>query len=367
MKKSKIKMPDTAAFFIILIIFTALLTLIVPSGSYDRVIDEDTGRTLVVSGTYHASDIPSITIPQVLTSIYRGMIKNADIIAFILISGGSFGILNATGAFASGVDTLIRRFDGHEGLLITVIMTVLAVCGGTFGMAEEALPFIAVLVAACEKMNLGRHTGVAIVIIGIYSGYTAGPLNPFNTGLGQGIAELPVFSGIGLRIILMAATMATGIHHVVSRAKKNKLASLSSLGADISSPAKLQCEPLNFRHKTVLFIMLISILIMVFGILKYGWYFEEIIAVFTAMGFLSGLFYFRNLDEVGKAFVKGAGEMSTAVMYFAFVTAIMVIMEDGQIMDTIVYAMSIPLSHVSGILAAWGIFFFESMINIFIP
>lgn len=366
-KKHRFKMPDTAAFFIVLIIFTAFLTLIIPSGSFDRVIDEETGRTLVVGGTYHATDIPSITVFQILSSIYRGIIKNADIVAFIFIAGGSFGILNSTGAFASGVDTLIRRFDGREELLISVIMIVLAICGGTFGMAEEVLPFIAVLVAACEKMNLGRHTGVAIVIVGIYSGYTAGPLNPFNTGLGQGIAELPVFSGIGLRLVLMAATMITGIHHVVSQAKKYKAATIATSHLKISNTVNTSCEPLNTRHKIVLLIMLVSILIMVFGIIMYGWYFEEIIAVFTAMGFVAGIFYFRNLDDVGKSFVNGACEMSTAVMYFAFVTAVMVIMEDGQIMDTIVHALSIPLSQVSGVLAAWGIFFFQSIINIFIP
>ena len=184
MKKWKFKMPDTAAFFILLIIFTTILTFVIPSGAFDRVVDETTGRVLVVGGTYHPTDTSFLTPGQILSSVYRGIIKNAEIVAFILISGGCFGIISATGAFASGIDTLIKRFDGKEGLLITVIMMVFAICGGTFGMAEEALPFVAVLVAAANKMKLGKNTGVAIVLIGIYSGYTAGPLNPFNTGLG---------------------------------------------------------------------------------------------------------------------------------------------------------------------------------------
>ena len=368
MKKWKFKMPDTAAFFILLIFFTTILTFVIPSGAFDRVVDETTGRVLVVGGTYHPTDTSFLTPGQILSSVYRGIIKNAEIVAFILISGGCFGIISATGAFASGIDTLIKRFDGKEGLLITVIMMVFAICGGTFGMAEEALPFVAVLVAAANKMKLGKNTGLAIVLIGIYSGYTAGPLNPFNTGLGQGIAELPVFSGIGLRLILMAATMIAGIHHVVSRAQKHKKSPLTA--PDISKAVgqeSVTFEPLNNRHKIVLFIMFASIITMILGILMYGWYFEQIIAVFMFMGFASGIFYFRNLDDVGREFVKGACDMCSAVMYFAFITAVMVIMEDGQIMDTIVNAMSVPLSKVSGILAAWGIFFFQSVINFFIP
>lgn len=220
-KKFKLTMPDTAAFFMIMIVITAILTLIIPSGAFERMTDPETGRTLVVDGTYHLVDVPHITLEQILTCVFRGMIDGADIIAFIFVVGGSFGIIGATGAFTSGLDCLIRKFSGRESVLIAAIMIVLAICGGTFGMGEEALPFVAILVAATRKMKMGRITGVAIVVIGIYSGYSAGPLNPFNTGIAQGIAELPTFSGIGLRIVLMIGAVAIGVHHVIKNGKKS--------------------------------------------------------------------------------------------------------------------------------------------------
>ena len=365
-KKFKLTMPDTAAFFMIMIVITAILTLIIPSGAFERMTDPETGRTLVVDGTYHLVDVPHITLEQILTCVFRGMIDGADIIAFIFVVGGSFGIIGATGAFTSGLDCLIRKFSGRESVLIAAIMIVLAICGGTFGMGEEALPFVAILVAATRKMKMGRITGVAIVVIGIYSGYSAGPLNPFNTGIAQGIAELPTFSGIGLRIVLMIGAVAIGVHHVIKNGKKIRQQGLT-LNDDIDIIEETNIEPLNHRQKIVLIILMISILAMIACVLLFGWYFEEISALFIAMGLICGIYYFRSLDETGKAFVSGACDMCTAVIYFAFARAILIIMQDGEIMDTVVHAMSIPLSKVSGVVAAWGIFISQGIINFFIP
>lgn len=365
-RKLKFKMPDTAAFFMIMIVITTILTLVIPSGAFERMVDPETGRTLVVDGTYQQITVPHITIEQVLTSVFRGLIDGADIVAFIFVVGGAFGIIGATGAFASGLDSLIRKFSGKESILIASIMIVLAICGGTFGMGEEALPFVAILVAAARKMKMGRITGVAIVVIGIYSGYSAGPLNPFNTGVAQGIAELPTFSGIGLRILLMVGAVAIGVHHVIKSGKRIREQGIT-LNDDIEIDTHVEIEPLNRRQKVVLLIMLICILGMIACVLLFGWYFEQISALFMAMGLISGLYYFRSLDETGKAFVSGACDMCTAVIYFAFARAILIIMQDGQIMDTVVHALSIPLSKVSGVFAAWGIFVSQGIINFFIP
>ena len=207
MKKKRLKLPDTAAFFMIMILIAAILTYMIPAGSFERIVDGTTGRTLVVDGTYSPIDGGGVSIGQVLSSLFRGMVGGVDIIAFIFVVGGCFGIINATGAFESGLSTLMRRLSGKEGLLIGTIMAALAVCGATFGMGEEALPFVTVMIAASQKMKMGRITGIAIIVVGIYSGYTAGPLNPFNTGIGQEIAELPIFSGMGLRAVLMAGTV----------------------------------------------------------------------------------------------------------------------------------------------------------------
>ena len=372
MKKKRFKLPDTAAFFMIMIFIAAILTYIIPAGSFERTVDEVTGRTLVVDGTYSQIEGGGVSAEQLFSSLFRGMVGGADIVAFIFVVGGCFGIINSTGAFDRGLETLMYRLSGREGLLITAIMVSLAICGATFGMGEEALPFVTVMIAAAQKMKMGKMTGIAIIVVGIYSGYTAGPLNPFNTGIGQEIAELPIFSGIGLRVVLMAGTVAIGIHHVISNGKKYrdgiiKLSQDEAEQYNMPEQSPKDTGRLSGKQKAVLLIVLAAIIIMVICIMMFGWYFEQISALFAAMGLIAGLFYFRSLDETGKAFVKGAGEMTTAVIYFTFARAILVIMEDGQIMDTVVYALSVPLSQAGGILATWGIFICEGIINFFIP
>ncbi len=371
-EKRKFKMPDTAALFLIIIVLVSLLTLIVPSGQYDRVVDEATGRTLVVDGTFQWIDAGNITITQILTSIFRGITGGADIIAFIFVVGGAFGIINATGAFMSGLDRLMHRFSNKESILISIMMIAFAVCGTTFGMGEEALPFVALIVALMQKMGMDRITGVAVVVIGIYSGYTAGITNPFNTGIAQGIAELPTFSGMGIRVLLFVGAVAIGIHHTIAWGKKCKrgLNLNDGQGTVLNAPETVSDQEIaefTGKHKMVLLILAATVVILIFGVLKYGWYFEEMAALFTAMGFICGLVYFRNLNDTANAFVKGASEMTVAVMYLALARAILVVMQDGQIMDTVVYALSIPLTKVNGVVAAWGIYLSQGIVNFLIP
>lgn len=370
-KKFKLHFPNGAAFFMIMILITAVLTIVIPSGAFERMLDEATGRTLVVDGTFQFLDKEYITFSQVLSSFFRGLIDGADIIAFIFVVGGAFGVITATGAFESGLDTLIRKFNGREGYMIAGIMIALAICGATFGMAEESLPFVAILVAATRKMKMGRITGVAIVVIGIYCGYSAGPLNPFNTGIGQGIAELPTFSGLWLRVVLMIGATVIGIHHVVSYGYKIKNGKMDYLtlndGELTETQQSTETKQLTGEQKAVLIVMLATICIMVFCVLKFGWYLQEISVLFLVMGLVAGLFYFRSLDDTADAFVKGAADMATAIVLFGFARAILVVMQDGQIMDTIVYAMSIPLKNVGGVFAAWGIYLSQGIINFFIP
>lgn len=371
-KKSKFKfrLPDTAAFLMIMVVVVALLTFIIPSGQFERALDEKTGRTLVQAGTFAYVDAPNVSIRQVLSSLFNGLVGGADIIAFIFVVGGAFGIISKTGAIVAGLDSLTKKFSGRENILIIILMSAFAIGGGTFGMAEEALPFVAIMVAATKKMGYGSITGVAVVLIGLYAGYSAGPLNPFNTGIGQGIAELPIFSGIGLRVVLMIGSVAIAAHHTISYGKKYK-AEHEKLGDSISVEDNFTAVSnikLSGVQKIVLCVLGISIVTLIFGVLKFGWYLEEIAALFMAMGLISGLIFYKgNFEKVGNDFMDGAKDMTIAVMFFGFSRSILVVMEDGMVMDTIVYALSLPLSQLNNVFAAWGIYFSQGIINFFIP
>lgn len=366
-KRKKIAFPETALLLLIIVVFIAALTYIVPAGEFDRVIDDATGREIVVAGSYHEIERTPTTLLQLFSSIFRGIVKASDIIAMVFVIGGAFGIVSKTGAITAGLNALIKRLHGKDSIVIALIMGAFALCGATFGMAEEALPFVVIMVTLALKMGYDQVVGVSMVVVGLYCGYSAGPLNVYNTGIAQEIAGLPTFSGIGLRVVLMIGAWAIAVFFTVGHGKKIK-----KLGVDNSKLlSQFNVEEERELNKIDIIILLIlgfTICLLVFCVMNYGWYFEEITALFLAMGLLVGMIYRKgNANQVSRDFVDGAYEMTTAAIFIGLSRAILVVAEDGMIMDTFVYWLSLPLSQLNSVLAAWGIYFSQGIINFLIP
>ena len=366
-KRKKIAFPETALLLLIIVVFIAALTYIVPAGEFDRVIDDATGREIVVAGSYHEIERTPTTLFQLFSSIFRGIVKASDIIAMVFVIGGAFGIVSKTGAITAGLNALIKRLHGKDSIVIALIMGAFALCGATFGMAEEALPFVVIMVTLALKMGYDQVVGVSMVVVGLYCGYSAGPLNVYNTGIAQEIAGLPTFSGIGLRVVLMIGAWAIAVFFTVGHGKKIK-----KLGVDNSKLlSQFNVEEERELNKIDIIILLIlgfTICLLVFCVMNYGWYFEEITALFLAMGLLVGMIYRKgNANQVSRDFVDGAYEMTTAAIFIGLSRAILVVAEDGMIMDTFVYWLSLPLSQLNSVLAAWGIYFSQGIINFLIP
>ena len=366
-KRKKIAFPETALLLLIIVVFIAALTYIVPAGEFDRVIDDAAGREIVVAGSYHEIERTPTTLLQLFSSIFRGIVKASDIIAMVFVIGGAFGIVSKTGAITAGLNALIKRLHGKDSIVIALIMGAFALCGATFGMAEEALPFVVIMVTLALKMGYDQVVGVSIVVVGLYCGYSAGPLNVYNTGIAQEIAGLPTFSGIGLRVVLMIGAWAIAVFFTVGHGKKIK-----KLGVDNSKLlSQFNVEEERELNKIDIIILLIlgfTICLLVFCVMNYGWYFEEITALFLAMGLLVGMIYRKgNANQVSRDFVDGAYEMTTAAIFIGLSRAILVVAEDGMIMDTFVYWLSLPLSQLNSVLAAWGIYFSQGIINFLIP
>lgn len=366
-KKWKLAFPETSLLLMIIILFAAAMTYVMPAGQFERLLDEETGRELVKAGTYAVTDSNPTSLVELFSSIFRGLVKASDIIALIFVIGGAFGIVARTGAIAAGLGSLVKKLNGRESIMVAIIMTAFAVCGATFGMAEEALPFVTILVTVALKMGFDPIVGVAMVVIGLYCGYSAGPLNPFNTGIAQGVAELPMFSGIGLRVILMVGALIIAVTITMLHGKKYKKLGINNTKL-LEQFNAVEERSMNKTDIGILLILAATIGILIFGVVSYGWYFNEITALFFALGILVGLIYRKgNLNQIARDFVEGASEMCTAAIFVGLSRAILVIMEDGMIMDTLVYYLSLPLSHLNSVLAAWGMYFSQGLINFFIP
>lgn len=366
-KKRKIAFPETALLLFIIIAVVAGLTYILPAGQFERVVDEATGRELVKAGTYAITESNPTSLAELFSSVFNGMVKASEIIAFVFVVGGAFGIVSKTGAIPAGLSSLVNRLRGREGIMVALVMAAFTICGATFGMAEEALPFVVVLIVVSLQMGFDPIVGVSMVVMGLYCGYSAGPLNPFNTGIAQGIAELPLFSGMGLRIVLMVGAWIIAVVFTVRHGMNYKKQGIDNT-ALLQEFSVQEERSLNKTDVAVLTILVATIAILIFGVMKFGWYFGEISALFMAMGLIVGLIYRKgNLNQIARDFVDGAGEMTTAAIFVGLSRAILVVMENGMIMDTIVYYLSLPLGNLNSVLAAWGMYFSQGLINFFIP
>ncbi|MGN7407971.1 YfcC family protein [Sporosarcina sp. SAFN-010] len=370
--KWKVKPPTTTALLMFMIVLVALLTYIIPAGQFDRVMDEKTGRELIVANSFSYTEQSPVGIGGILSSVFGGIVGAAEIIAFVLIVGGVFGVIVKSGAINAALARLIHRLKGRESIFIIIAMTAFAIGGATFGMAEETLPFVAIVLAATIAMGYDRIIAVSIVVVGVYAGYSAGPLNPFNVGIAQGIAELPLFSGIGLRSVMMVGGLIIAIHHTLRYAKKVKMDPKNSLlvnEKEIEADSSLLDDlTMTRRHKWIMTILGLSLVALVFGVLKYGWYLGEISALMLLMGIVIGMIAFKgSFNQFTDEFMKGAAEMTAAALIIGLSRAILVVMEEGQIIDTLVYAVSVPLGSLHSVFAAWGMYISQGLINFIIP
>lgn len=371
-KKWKVKPPTTTALLMFIIVLVALLTYIIPAGQFERMMDEKTGRELIVADSFNYTEQSPVGIGGILSSVFGGIVGAAEIIAFVLIVGGVFGVIVKSGAINAALARLIERLKGRESIFIIIAMTAFAFGGATFGMAEETLPFVAIVLAATMAMGYDRIVAVSIVVVGVYAGYSAGPLNPFNVGIAQGIAELPLFSGIGLRSVLMVGGLIIAIHHTLRYAKKVKLNPATSLlinEKEIETDTSiLEDLKMTKKHKWIMAVLGLSLVALVFGVLKYGWYLGEISALMLLMGIVIGMIAFNgSFNQFTDEFMKGAAEMTAAALIIGLSRAILVVMEEGQIIDTLVYAVSVPLGSLHSVFAAWGMYISQGLINFIIP
>lgn len=368
-KRFKISFPDTATLLVLLIIAAAILTYIIPAGVFERATDAATGRTVVVPGTYGEAESNPTGFMALIQAIYNGMVDASDIAWFIFVVGGAFGIITKSGAITAGLNKLINKSQGREAVLVTVIMGAFFVGGMSYGMGEEIIPLVAILVPVAIRMGYDPIVGVSMAVVGLYSGYSAGAFNPFNTGIAQEISDLPMFSGMGLRIILGVGALAIAVVHTVyygNRFKKSgAVVNLNELPENLR---EYQERDFVKTDAVILGVLVITIAVIVFGVVKYDWYLTEFAGIFLLMGIIVGLIYYKgSLNKTINEFLEGCKDIAPAVMLVCFGRAMLIVLQDGNILDTIVYATSIPLSHLPKVVAAWGMYISQGIVNFIIP
>ncbi len=364
------RIPNPFVLLFLIIIAVGLLTYIIPAGEFDRV--DVGGRMGVVAGTYHPVEQSPVGFFELFKALPVGMVKSASIIFITLISGALFGLLNSTGALENAVGVVVRKIGiSKRNRLIWLITFIFGFMGATVGFENNiALVPIAVLVALALGGDLMVGAGMAVAGIGI--GFATSPINPYTVGVGDVIANLPMFSGALLRTGFCIASLAIVAHHTcryLARIDKDPSRSLvTGIGTEgLALRRPLEEYSLSGRDKVVLASFLIGMATILFGVFTWGWYITEISAVFIVMAVAAGILAGMTSDEIVAKMVKGASDIVGGALIIGVARGIQVILDDGRIGDTIVQALAAPLADLPVTLSAILMTVVHSVINFFIP
>jgi uncharacterized ion transporter superfamily protein YfcC len=374
MAKVPRKFPDTLLILMGILVLFIILTWILPAGEFDRT--QFNGREIVVANSYKTVE----SQPQGLGALFMGPIKGfigaAQIIAFVILIGGAFAMMTRTGAIDAGLFRIIQSSQQNprrKKWVIPILMTLFSLAGATFGMSEETLVFVLITIPLALALGYDSIVGIAIPFVGAGAGFAGAFLNPFTIGVAQGIAELTPFSGVEYRLVVWAVMTSLATLFVMryaSRIEKNPEKSLVHAidqERDNSQLAEGKIGSLDLRGTLVLLILLVSLVLLVLGVSLWDWYINEISGLFLAMGIGAAITGGLKMDEAISAFKEGAREMLVVAMVIALAKGLIVVAEDGKIIDTMLNALASSVADLPKSVSVEIMFLLQSALNFFVP
>ena len=343
----------------------AICSYLLPAGEYERRADPVTGRDVVVAGTYHHVESRHVGPFEALVCIPRGLADAASVVFFVFLVGGAFTVVDETGALRQGVGWLVRRLANREALVIPIVSLAFALGGALENMSEEIIALVPVLLLVTRRLGFDALTAVAISIGAAGVGAAFSPINPFQVQIAQKLAGLPLLSGSGFRIAVLAVAVAGWIWGTWRHARRARL-----VVADSPSPAAEEpADPGAFdaRRGVVLALVLAAFAVFVYGVMRLGWDFDQMAALFFAMGLLSGIIGGLGVGGTARGFVTGFTSMAYAAMLIGFARAIFVVLNQGRIIDTLVNALVTPLQHLPVALSALGMMLVQAAVHAPVP
>ncbi|MHA7131871.1 YfcC family protein [Algoriphagus namhaensis] len=354
----KAKFPHPIIILLGFISFAALSTLFIQSGEYDRVLDEVTGRNIVVPGSFHPVADQNATVYDVFLSIPEGFIEGSEIIVLILLMGSSFYVIEKTGALQAGIESLIYTFRKSKALLLSILGIFFGFCGASIAMQEEVIALVPLLMLISKKLHYDVRALIALSLGCAMIGSSFSPINLFGSLLAINIAELPPSEGFVLRASVMVFALTVWIAYHI-RFGKNK--------SETEVPKEFQKVKLSLQNQLVLAIMLVGILVLGWGVMEGGWGFNEMSSFFFAVGLVAGLAGKLGLNGVASAYVEGFKEMIFAGVIVGLARSVYLILQDSQIIDPLIQALFEPLEYLPPQLAALGMMLSNSIIHIPVP
>ncbi|TDX02402.1 YfcC family protein [Dinghuibacter silviterrae] len=368
----KLSFPHPLVILVSCILLAALCTYVVPAGQYQRSHDAATGQDVVVRGSYTRESSRPVSAWGLMMSVPRGIESGADVIISILIFGGTFCVIDKTGAFRAALLSLIRRTGRYRYLVMVLVGVAFAAGGAMDNMSEEIIALIPVIVFMTTRLGYSKIGAIAISTGCAVIGASFSPMNPFQVGIAQKIAQLPLLSGAGLRLLFLVPAVAFWITWVIRRTRVQEDPAAAGRDTAIANGGAARAREgmagaiagSRWRHALILLAVAASFATMVFGIIRRGWGFDEMTALFFVLGLVAGIVGRLGLRKTAEAFTEGAKEMTMAALVVGLARSVYLVLNEGHVIDTIVHGLFTPLQHLPLLLSAGGMMIAQLLIHV---
>jgi uncharacterized ion transporter superfamily protein YfcC len=356
----RLRVPHTFVLLFGLVVLAALLTQVVPAGRYERVVLE--GRKVVDPASYVSISPEPAGIADVFLAYPRGLLAVADLVLYIFIVGGAFGVVAATGAVDAAIGAVVRWGGARGPWVLVLLMVVFSIGGATLGIAEETLPFIPTLVLLARRLGYDDVTGASIALVGAGAGFSGAFLNPFTVVVGQRIAEVPKYSGMGYRFVVWIVITAIAIGYVLRWASRHRRPPEPGPPPAATGPA----AP-GLRHGAVLLVVLASLAGRVVGGLWFDWGLLELSGLFVAVAVAAGIAGGLGADATAVKFLEGAAAIASGALVVGLARGVLVIFDGAHVTDTLLHAMAGAVRHLPAQVTILGIYAVQVILSYVVP
>jgi len=349
------KFPNALVIMIWFIVLSAILTYIIPQGKYERITNPETNQVTVVPGSYQQIDAEPVSIFKMILSIPEGVVSRADLITLILLIGGCFYIIEKTGALKEGITYLTVKLKGKEEVVLILVSIIFLIAGALMGLQEEIIAMMPVLLYLTSRLGYNAFVAIGISFGSAILGASFSPMNPFAVVIAQKETGLEFLSGSGFRLVVMFMAFVVWMFMIIRYANKNKIEKLVEENELV--------EKVSIRSIVILALVGVAFVILIIGMLNYDWGFNHMSAEFFALGIIVGLIGKLGFNGTIETYIEGFKELVFAAMIVGFASSISIILEQGMIIDSIIYGLFTPMQYLPKSLAAISMMISQSALH----
>ncbi len=353
------RFPDALTFMLGCLAVATVLTYAVPAGQYDRRDDPVTGRKVVVPGTYHRVAAAPVGPFDAIVAIPRGIGDASAVIAFVLLVGAGLTVVDKTGVLREGADWMIDRLKGRESIIVPIISIGFALGGVVEGMSEEVIALVPLMVIVTQRLGYSPVIAVAMSIGAASVGGALSPMDPFKVGIAQKVAGVPLLSGWQFRVAILVPAVAMWIWWTLRIARRTRThAGAAQAAATVR---------LSSRNLLLLLLVVVTVVVYLIGVIHLGWEFDQMAALFLVLGIVAGLIGGLGVGGTADAFAEGLRGMVYSGVLIGFARAIYLVLDQAHIIDTIVYALFVPLNSFPRVVGAIGMLVAQTLLHVPVP